>query len=333
MAEYLLPDKVVSYALSQVGYKEQSGNVNKYAAQLDSINYFAPQKKQGVAWCNIFVDDVVYNASGKDKAKTYAALYQPSYNNLSAACKYAAQYFRNKGAWSKTASVGAQIFFGKQGSETHTGIVVSVGASTITTVEGNKSNMVKKCSYSKSASNISGYGLIKYDTAPQPPTPTPTKDEYTVKTVSGDSLRLRKEPNTKSAQVGYIPNGKTIKSEAVVKGENIGGCEAWVKTTYNGAQGYASGKYLNPTPQIDPDPPTPTPTPTGTKYKVKTNSGSALRMREKPTTNSKQVGWIDNGQIVLVESTSNGWGYVNRNGASGGGAQKGYCYMQYLKKV
>ena len=328
MAEYLLPDKVVSYALSQVGYKEQSGNVNKYAAQLDSINYFAPQKKQGVAWCNIFVDDVVYNASGKDKAKTYAALYQPSYNNLSAACKYAAQYFRNKGAWSKTAQVGAQIFFGKQGSETHTGIVVSVGASTITTVEGNKSNMVKKCSYSKSASNIAGYGLIKYDTAPQPPTPTPTKDEYTVKTVSGDSLRLRKEPNTKSAQVGYIPNGKTIKSEAIVKGENIGGCEAWVKTTYNGAQGYASGKYLNPTPQIDPDPqPTPPTPPTYKLYKVKTNTGVDLRIRQKPSTSSKQVGSIPNGKTCKVYSITDGWASVEYNGV------RGYSYARYLKEV
>jgi len=331
MAEYLLPDKVVSYALSQVGYKEGSGNWNKYAQELDSINYFAPQKKQGVAWCNIFVDDVVYNASGKDKSKTQKALYQPSYDNLSAACKYAAQYFRNHNAWSKTASVGAQIFFGKQGSETHTGIVVSVGVSTITTVEGNADNMVKKRSYSKNDSKIAGYGFIKYDSAP---TPTPTKDEYTVKTVSGDSLRLRKEPNTKSAQVGYIPNGKKIKADSVVKGESIGGCEAWVKTTYNGAQGYASGKYLTPTPQIDPDPqPQPTPTPTGTKYKVKTNSGAALRMREKPNGNAKQVGWIDNGQTVLVESITNGWGYVNRNGAKGGGAQKGYSSMKYLKKV
>ena len=337
MAEYLLPDKAVSYALSQVGYKEGSGNWNKYAQELDSINYFAPQKKQGVAWCNIFVDDVIYNASGKDKSKTQKALYQPSYDNLSAACPYAARYFRNNGAWSSTPQVGAQIFFGKVGSETHTGLVVAVGVSTITTVEGNKGNTVQKCSYSKSNSNIAGYGLIKYDTAPQPTPPTPTKDEYKVTTNSGDALRLRKEPTTKSIQVGYIPNGKTVKADAVVKGESIGGCEAWVKTTYNGAQGYASGKYLTPTPQIDPDPePTPTPTPptpTGTKYKVKTNSGVALRMREKPNATAKQVGWIDNGQTVLVESITDGWGYVNRNGAKGGGAQKGYSSMKYLKKV
>lgn len=334
MAEYLLPEKAVNFALSQVGYREGAGNRNVYAQELDSVNYFAPQRKQGVAWCSIFIDDVIYNASGKDKAKTYRALYQPSYDNLSAACPFAARYFRKNGAWSSTPQVGSQIFFGKVGSETHTGLVVAVGVSTITTVEGNKSNMVQKCSYSKSNSNIAGYGLIKYDTAPQPTPPTPSKDEYKVKTNSGDSLRLRKEPTTKSVQVGYIPNGKTIKADAVVKGESIGGCEAWVKTTHNGAQGYASGKYLTPTPQLDPEPqPEPQPTPSGEKYKVKTNTGSALRIRLEPTTSSTQIGWIDSGQTVLVESIDNGWGYINRNGAKGGGAEKGYSSMRYLKKV
>ena len=117
-------------------------------------------------------------------------------------------------------------------------------------------------------------------------------------------------------------------------GASIGGCTAWVKTTYYGVSGYASGKYLTPTPQIDPEPePQPTPTPSGEKYKVKTNTGSALRIRKEPSTSSTQIGYIDNNQTVLVESISDGWGYINRNGAKGGGAQKGYSSMRYLKKV
>ena len=242
MADYLLPDKVVAYALSQVGYKEGSGNWNKYAKELDSINYFAPQKKQGVSWCNIFVDDVVYNASGKDKAKTYKALYQPSYDNLSASCKYSAQYFRKNNAWSDTAQIGAQIFFGKKGAETHTGVVVGIGVSTITTVEGNKGDEVKKCSYSKSYAKIAGYGLIKYDTVPQAqpqptpqpepqpqpePTPTPTAPSeptyITYKIKKGDTLsKIAKQYKTtvkaikaanpdKIKDVNKIYAGDTIK--------------------------------------------------------------------------------------------------------------------------
>lgn len=110
------------------------------------------------------------------------------------------------------------------------------------------------------------YNAYKEDPTPTPPTPpTPTKDEYTVSTSSGDALRLRAEANADSKQVGYIPNGNKIKSQKVVEGESIGNITAWVLTEdgifYDGySQGYASGKYLTPTPQVDPDPePQPTP--------------------------------------------------------------------------
>ena len=171
---------VVNWALSQVGYKEGANNWNKYAQELDSINYFTPQKKQGVAWCAIFVDDAVYNATGKDKSKTYSVLYQPSKDNLSASCKYAAKYYRAANAWYKTAKVGDQVFFGSEGAESHTGIVVSVGVSTITTVEGNKGNAVKKCLYNKNDSKIAGYGRPRYDSDPQPEPPKPKGDTVMV---------------------------------------------------------------------------------------------------------------------------------------------------------
>ena len=65
-----------------------------------------------------------------------------------------------------------------------------------------------------------------------------TSDMYTVKTNSGDPLRLRAEPNTTSRQIGTISNGTTFKAEKVVKGQNVSGVDTWVY--YNG--GYASGK-------------------------------------------------------------------------------------------
>ena len=173
MAVYLLPDKVVSIALSQVGYKEGANNWNKYAKDLDAINFYNG-KKQNVAWCDVFVDWCVWQAAGEDKDRALKALYEPKKDNCGAGCKYSAQYFRKNNAWSNTAQIGAQIFFGKKGAETHTGIVVGIGVSTITTVEGNKGNEVKKCSYSKNYDKIAGYGLIKYDTETQAqPQPTP----------------------------------------------------------------------------------------------------------------------------------------------------------------
>ena len=53
----------IAYALSQVGYTEGSNNWNKYADELDKINYFAGcGKKQGEPWCCVFICAVMYNA-------------------------------------------------------------------------------------------------------------------------------------------------------------------------------------------------------------------------------------------------------------------------------
>ena len=105
---------------------------------------------------------------------------------------------------------------------------------------------------------------------------TPTENTYTVCT-SGNALRLRAEPNTTSKQVGYINNGTTFKADKVVKGQNVGGVDTWAY--YHG--GYASGKYLSPTPKVTESTPPPTTTtpvvttpvtppiskPSGKKYK------------------------------------------------------------------
>lgn len=246
----ILPDKVVNIALSQIGYKETGNNLTKYAKDLDAVDFYNfPKYPAHAEWCDVFVDWCVYEASGKDKDKALKALYEPKKDNCGAGCKYSAQYFRKNNAWSKTAVVGSQIFFGKEGAETHTGVVVSVGVSTVTTVEGNKSNMVKKCSYSKNDPKIVGYGLIKYDKQPQPeptptPQPTPTPEPtpqpdyklYKVKTNTGVDLRIRKQPTTKSKQIGSIPNGKTCKVYSISDG--------WANVEYNKIKGYSYAKYL-----------------------------------------------------------------------------------------
>lgn len=190
-----------------------------------------------------------------------------------------------------------------------------------------------------------------YNAEPTPPTPPepPKPDTYKVVT-EGNALRTREEPNTSSKQAGFIDNGSTITALEVVTGEDIGGVNTWVKTEnghfYDGFKvGYASGKYLSPTPTVDvkpePEPqPEPTPTPLVARYKVVTNSGDSLRTREKPTTDSKQVGFILNGSIIEVGEIVKGEdiGGVNTwaltpSGTHYEGATSGYCSMKYLKEV
>ena len=67
--------------------------------------------------------------------------------------------YKKAGRWSNRASRGDQIFFGGAG---HTGLVEKVENGKVYTIEGNKSDQVKRCSYTTSDSNIIGYGMPKY---------------------------------------------------------------------------------------------------------------------------------------------------------------------------
>lgn len=137
--------------------------------------------------------------------------------------------------------IGILVFKGSNSIKNHVGVIVD-NYGTVVEAKGHAYGTIK--SKAKDWGYWGKFDLITYEDAP-----VPTKDTYTVST-NGDALRLRKEPTTKSEQVGYIDNGTTITSKVVVKGEDIGGCNAWVQ--YNG--GYASGKYLTPTPEIKPEP-------------------------------------------------------------------------------
>ena len=53
----------IAYALSQVGYTEGASNWNKYADELDKVDYFTGcGKKQNLPWCAVFICAVMYNA-------------------------------------------------------------------------------------------------------------------------------------------------------------------------------------------------------------------------------------------------------------------------------
>ena len=57
----------LAYAKSQLGYTEGPNNWNKYADELDKVDYFAGcGKKQNLPWCAVFVCAVMYNAYGME---------------------------------------------------------------------------------------------------------------------------------------------------------------------------------------------------------------------------------------------------------------------------
>lgn len=196
--------KVIALALAEVGYLEKksddqldnqtanagSANYTKYARDLDAIGDFYNGKKQGYAWCDVFVDWCFVQAYGVEAAlKLLCAKPKSS----GAGCTYSLNYYIAAGQYHKRTDkpeVGDQIFFGSVGNSNHTGIVYKVDDTTVYTVEGNTSGAdgvvpnggaVCKKSYPLASSAIAGYGRPKYSdgfnggeiTAEDKPEPTP----------------------------------------------------------------------------------------------------------------------------------------------------------------
>ena len=169
--------KVIDWALAQVGYHELPGNHNKYSQYLDNIPGFYAGKKDGFAWCDCFIDAGFCQCYGVVGAKEL--LCQPD-NSLGAGCLYSANYFRNKGQFFRSGpQTGDQVFFSYcTGEVSHTGLVVEVSATTVTTVEGNSADAVQKKTYSINDSQIYGYGRPDWDGSVSVDIPQEAKRPY-----------------------------------------------------------------------------------------------------------------------------------------------------------
>lgn len=173
--------KVIEVALNEVGYLEKasnkdlysktgnagSANWTKFAKELDDIDFYNG-KKNGYAWCDVFVDFCFVKAYGSEMAKKL--LCQPN-RSLGASCYYSANYFKQAGQFYSSPKIGDQIFFGNNDDVVHTGLVYAIDDTRVYTVEGNTSDAsgvipngggVFKKSYSRSYSRIYGYGRPNY---------------------------------------------------------------------------------------------------------------------------------------------------------------------------
>ena len=177
-------DKVISIALAEEGYLEKksnrylddkvanagSNNYTKYARDLDKLPNFYNGKKQGYAWCDVFVDWCFVQAFGEERAKEL--LCQPS-KSCGAGVGYSADYYKSKGQFhTSKPQAGDQIFFkNSKGERTHTGLVYQVDGTYVYTIEGNTSaasgvvangGAVACKKYKLNYSLIYGYGRPKY---------------------------------------------------------------------------------------------------------------------------------------------------------------------------
>lgn len=150
-------EQLLNYVRSQIGYHEGSNNYNAYApivAQLYGANL------QNQPWCDIFVDAAFCKCFGLQKAMELTYQYKGCGG---AACRNSAQFYKDNHAYYQVPEVADQVFFYVDGVENHTGIVEFVTADSITTIEGNTSDSVKRKTYSRTNVTIAGYGRPRWE--------------------------------------------------------------------------------------------------------------------------------------------------------------------------
>ena len=159
-------EKETNFQLDDKSANAGDGNWTKYAAFLDTIGVYNG-KKNGYAWCDMFVDWCFITTFGMDVAMKMTN--QPM-GGCGAGCTMSANYYKNAGRFHKdNPQPGDQIFFTNDGgvTMTHTGIVEKVSGGEVYTIEGNTSSApgvvanggtVRDKRYYLTYDRIGGYG-------------------------------------------------------------------------------------------------------------------------------------------------------------------------------
>ena len=164
MTEQEMRAKVVSIARGWIGCKESNGSHRRI---IDLYNSHKPLArgyavKYTDAWCSTFASAVAIKAGLTDIIPTECG------------CQKHIELFKKLGSWQENdayvPSPGDYIFYDWQdsgigdntGAADHVGIVEKVAGNTITVIEGNYSNSVKRRTLAVNGRYIRGYGVPKY---------------------------------------------------------------------------------------------------------------------------------------------------------------------------
>lgn len=334
-------DKLLNIARAEIGYLEKATNANldsktanagmndwnKYARDLDKTNLYNG-KKNGYWWCDIFCDWCYVQAFGFDTAVKMT--FQPL-KGAGAGCTYSAQYYKKAGRFFTSPKPGDQIFFTSDRGKTyyHTGLVETVTATTVTTIEGNTTSnpgvvrnggAVNRKTYKLSNSQIGGYGRPNWDlvggagTTTTPSTSTNTTTVTTYNPYSGEknvvvanatAVNVRKGPGTNYSVLTTLSKN----TKATIIGVSTNG--SWFYINYNaGNKGWIFHNYIAPI--------------SGASYtvpSVKPKNGvvtaSALNVRKGPGITYAKTDCIKKGTILTIIDTNGKWYKISYGAKSG----------------
>ena len=183
-------ERLLATARGEIGYLEKEtnsqledktanagdNNWTKYAAFLDGLGIVYNGKKNGYAWCDMFVDWCFITTFGLELGMKMTNQAERGYG---AGCYMSANYYKYIDCFHEDdPQPGDQIFFTSDGGKTmeHTGIVEKVEGGRVYTIEGNTSSvpgvvanggMVREKSYSLTYNRIGGYGTPLWNLVPE----------------------------------------------------------------------------------------------------------------------------------------------------------------------
>lgn len=223
MTEQQLRQSVVNVAVGWLGCKESDGSHKKI---IDLYNSHKPLArgypvKYTDAWCSTFASACAIKAGLTDIIPTECG------------CGKHIELFKKLGAWQENDAYVPKpadyVFYDwqdgtnyatidNQGAADHVGVVEKVVGATITVIEGNYSNAVKRRTLQVNGRYIRGYGVPNYaskatgGSAPAPSVPTtpaPVTGETVYTVVKGDTLSgIAKKYGTTAAKLAEY-NGIT----------------------------------------------------------------------------------------------------------------------------
>ena len=184
-------NKIIETAQKELGYKEVGDNKTKYG------DWYGMNGE----WCAMFISwlanqvGILNNLIPK---QSYVPTMVTWFKNK--------QQFKARGLYPQ---IGDIIFFDYNGNGTsdHVGIVEKCENGIITTIEGNKSKMVKRCTYNVNNSGIYGFGIVAYPEEKQEENLT---KEYTHKQFVGDVQKAI------GAKVDFIAGTETLSKTVTV---------------------------------------------------------------------------------------------------------------------
>lgn len=257
---------IVELAKSWIGRKESDGT-HKYI--IDIYNAHKPlargyKVKYTDAWCATTISALAIKCGFTDIIPTECS------------CQKMIELFKGIGSWveneNRTPNVGDIIFYDwddsgsgdNQGWSDHVGIVEKVSGTTITVIEGNYDDAVKRRTLQVNGKYIRGYGVPKYDvkvvannatTASKPATTASAKVDSAksfLKSLSGtykvtaSALNVRSGAGLTKKVLVTIPKGTEVKCYGYYT-KHIGVNWLYVQFTYNKIKytGFCSMSYLS----------------------------------------------------------------------------------------